>query len=544
MQLATVRLPRRAPLRLLFLVLAILHLFPAWNHIAQFVASPSWQDAWKGFGALFASAIFVLPLRLQVRLLRWIGQGDRSSVDGRIVRPIVYASLGLIGTAMVWAGCSANQLTPNMDAGGIGDASVSAACPPCVTDQDCAGGTCAQLAGDSYCTPSCPNGNECSTDRSCVSASSVTGQQVSVCVPRSDVCTPTNATDDAGTPSGPCGSLVGPDVKSGCTGCGSRPTCQANGCYGGWWCNTATNKCQSPPSDCTSPADPFDAGPAVTGQVNANGGALSRLLFAVVGDTRPASVEDTTGYPTAVINTIYSNIEAFSPRPAFVVSTGDYIFASANGSQAAPQLDLYLQARGHYSGAFFPALGNHECNGFTNSNCGHGNETGITKNYSSFLEKMLGPIQKTEPYYAINIDAADKSWTSKFVFVAANAWTSAQESWLTSTLAKSTTYTFIVRHEPKAADTAPGVKPSEQIMAQYPYTLCIVGHTHTYEHYYGREVVIGNGGAPLTGSKNYGFGLFSQRSDGAIQVDMVDYSTGATNGRFRFAVKPDGSVAP
>ena len=81
-------------------------------------------------------------------------------------------------------------------------------------------------------------------------------------------------------------------------------------------------------------------------------------------------------------------------------------------------------------------------------------------------------------------------------------------------------------------------------MAQHPYTLAIVGHTHTYEHFSGREVIIGNGGAPLTGSKNYGFGVFGQRADGAIQVDMLDYSTGLADTRFRFAVKPDGSPAP
>jgi hypothetical protein len=58
-------------------------------------------------------------------------------------------------------------------------------------------------------------------------------------------------------------------------------------------------------------------------------------------------------------------------------------------------------------------------------------------------------------------------------------------------------------------------------------------------------VVIGNGGAPLTGNKNYGFGIFSQRPDGAIQVDMIDYQTGnAVGGYFHFAVKPDGTAAP
>jgi len=77
------------------------------------------------------------------------------------------------------------------------------------------------------------------------------------------------------------------------------------------------------------------------------------------------------------------------------------------------------------------------------------------------------------------------------------------------------------------------------------YTLSFVGHTHTYEHFNGsREVVVGNGGAPVTGNKNYGFAIAQQRSDNAIQVDMLDYATRATDTSFRFAVKPDGTPAP
>lgn len=69
---------------------------------------------------------------------------------------------------------------------------------------------------------------------------------------------------------------------------------------------------------------------------------------------------------------------------------------------------------------------------------------------------------------------------------------------------------------------APGVAPAEEIMAKHPYTLSFVGHTHTYGHYASsREVIIGDGGAPATGSKNYGFAVAQQ-----------------------LAVKADGSPAP
>jgi hypothetical protein len=281
----------------------------------------------------------------------------------------------------------------------------------------------------------------------------------------------------------------------------------------------------------------------VTGTVGPNGGTVSRLFFGVIGDTRPPAINDTAGYPTAVITKIFSDIAALSPMPPFVVSTGDYMFASASGTQSGPQLDMYLAARQSYSGIQFPTMGNHECTGAVTSNCGPGTTDGVTNNYQAFMSKLLGPLGKTNPYYEIDIDDSNHAWTAKFLFVAANAWTTAQASWLQSAMARATTYTFIVRHEPSAA-SSPGTSASEQIMSQYPYTLALVGHTHTYGKTGTKQVTIGNGGAPLTGSVNYGYGLVSQRSDGAVQVDMIDYTTGQPDTSFRFALKPDGTPAP
>jgi hypothetical protein len=456
--------------------------------------------------------------------------------------------------AAAWAGCGSNKFSANVDDAGTvpppdDSPATGAPCPPCVTDKDCNGGVCAQLGSDSYCAPACPNGNECATDRACTPVSSVSGSKTNVCVPRGGSDCSIVKEEDAGPPSATCGALVGPDVKAPCASCGANG-CQANGCYGGYWCNTATSRCQAAPNpaDCV-PLDggvPWDGGGPVTGTIGADGGQLSRLLFAVVGDTRPATIDDTQGYPSAIIDKIFTGIEGLASKPPFVVSTGDYMFASTSNSQAVnAQLDLYLAARAKYSGVTLPAMGNHECTGATASNCGSGNQDGVTANYSAFLTKMLMPIGRSDPYYAIHIDALDRSWTSKFVFIAANAWTSTQATWLDQELAQATTYTFVVRHEPSAANTAPGVTPSDQILLAHPYTLSIVGHTHTYEHFPGREVVIGNGGAPLTGSKNYGFGIFNQRPDGAIQVDMIDYQSGnAVGGYFHFAVRPDGSATP
>lgn len=413
------------------------------------------------------------------------------------------------------------------------------ACVACVTDKDCAGGSCVQLGGDAYCARACPANGACSGGATCAAVSSVSGDPVSVCAPTTGACA--FAAGDASAEDGSCGTLVPPSGPAACT-CKAQ-SCQPNGCYGGWWCDTSTNKCVAPPLTCAAldAGPPFDAGPPPTGSVGANGGSLDRLMFAVVGDTRPPLLDDTKGYPTAIITRIFQDVQ--STGAPFAIATGDYMFAATSGGQASVQLGLYLGARNGYSNVVFPALGNHECTGATASNCGQGTVDGITQNYSAFTSMMLGPIGKAEPWYAIEVDHSGQTWTSKFVFIAANAWTNTQATWLQSAMAKPTTYTFVIRHEPQSATNAPGVSPSESLINQYPYTLKIVGHTHTYSHF-GREVVVGNGGAPLTGGASYGYAVIQQRQDGAMQVDMVDWQTGQPDPGFRFAVKPNGSPAP
>jgi hypothetical protein len=441
-------------------------------------------------------------------------------------------------------------------------------CAQCVTDNDCSGQACAQFQGDSFCATACPNGDECGEGTTCTPEVSFSGQQVSVCVPNNNACGQ-SAGPPAGDGGGPgpsvcdaaptntCGTYVDPTTPAQCKSCTKGASgCQANGCYGGWWCDTSNNKCHAPPTNCSSgggcgdastPPPPNDGGP-VTGTVGADGGTVSRLFFTAVGDTRPSnptsSSDPTAGYPTAIIDQIYSDIAAMNPQPTFSVSTGDYMFATPSTGTAAPQLDLYLAARAKFSGTFFPAMGNHECTGATASNCGTGNADGITDNMTQFMNKLLGPIQVTSPYYSVNINATDSSWTSKFVFIAANAWDSGQSGWLSGVMAQPTTYTFVLRHEATGTSGPPGMA-SDSIINGYPYTLLIVGHSHTYGHPSSKEVLFGNGGAPLTGSGNYGYGVLSQRlSDKAITVDMYDYQSNQPDSSFHFAVNPDGSAAP
>lgn len=285
-------------------------------------------------------------------------------------------------------------------------------------------------------------------------------------------------------------------------------------------------------------------GTAITGAVGPNGGRVSRLSFTVIGDTRPATRDDTQGYPTGIVDQLYADIAAMSPQPLFTVSTGDYVFASPGSGQAGPQMELYLLARSQFPGPLFPAMGNHECTGATASNCGDGNADGLTDNFTGFLSLLLGPIEQPRPYYSIEIDDVNGAWTSKLVFIAANAWDEGQASWLENVMAQPTTYTFVVRHEPSRASSAPGVVPSDRVLRGSSYTLLIEGHTHDYERIGANEVVIGNGGAPLTGSGSYGYGVFAQADDGSIAVDMVDYQSNQPDPSFHFAVQPDGTPAP
>lgn len=376
------------------------------------------------------------------------------------------------------------------------DAPDAGACTACIIDTDCTGGAvCAQFGGDSYCAMPCPNGNECPSTALCTAVTTVAGDSASVCVPNDGTC-------------------------------GGPPTTKDGG---------------PPLSDGGNPL--ADAGP-VTSLIGNDGGTESKLYFAVVGDTRPAFVDATGSYPTTTITKLFKEVAALNPAPPFAVTTGDYIFASTFGTQAAPQLQLYLGARAAFPGTVFYAMGNHECTGATASNCGTGNANGTTSNYKQFLGLMMTPLGKTLPYYVVNVDATDKSWTAKYVFIAANAWDAAQATWLDQALSVKTTYTFIMRHEPAAATTAPGTTPSEAIMAKHPYTLAIVGHTHTYDHPRTREIIVGNGGAPLTSGSNFGYALVTQRVDKAVQIDMFDMTTQKADLSFRFALKPDGTPAP
>src|SRR5205807_1332255 len=109
----------------------------------------------------------------------------------------------------------------------------------------------------------------------------------------------------------------------------------------------------------------------------------------------------------------------------FMVDLGDHMFV-CNGSlsEARTQMADYSAAMQRYGGAWFMAMGNHEC---SRTPCGL---TSTSANYVAFME-ALSPVSST-PYYSINVETSLGRAT--FVFVADNAWSSAQSTWLDSTL--------------------------------------------------------------------------------------------------------------
>jgi hypothetical protein len=286
-------------------------------------------------------------------------------------------------------------------------------------------------------------------------------------------------------------------------------------------------------------------------------------VFGIVGDTRPASeVDSADGYPSAIINQIFQDIENTSPKPSLVVASGDYEFVyppggedsgpgpgygagdgctcNASATNGGPSVSsgqceqqcMYMHARSLYSGPFYPAMGNHECTGADVSNCAFGEGS---LNTADFMSVMLAPIGQTLPYYTETVSASDGSWNAKFIITACNAWDSTQASWLTQQLAVSTTYTFVVRHE-SAEDLASGddgkaypCAASQTAIDNANVTLLIVGHTHEYAHNpSNKEIVNGLGGAPLTSGTDYGYTIVSRNSNGTLTVTTYDYQGGST----------------
>jgi hypothetical protein len=266
-----------------------------------------------------------------------------------------------------------------------------------------------------------------------------------------------------------------------------------------------------------------------TGGSGGSGGG-NLLKFAVFGDCRPPNQNGTNNYPSTIIGNIFSLAQSNGAQ--FTVGTGDYMFASTQAAVTA-QVQLFNQAKSNYTaGPVYLTMGNHECNGFTDSNCPNLNET---PNVQAFLGML--PSGVTKPYYRIDMNTPHG--TAKFVFIAANAWDSTQSSWLSTQLAQPTTYTFVMRHESIQSSGIPaGVTASENIVKQHPYTLEMLGHTHEYSHVDTQHVISGNAGAPLQSGASFGLLIVEQQDNGNITVNEVDEASGSINDTW--TVSPTG----
>jgi hypothetical protein len=355
-------------------------------------------------------------------------------------------------------------------------------------------------------------------------------------------CTPTTCAAQGAT----CGSL-----SDGCGGTLNCGTCSSG--------QTCTNNACVAPSDGGAPTLPSPTLPPVS---------MSNLVFGSFGDVRPANPDDTSNYPDRIIQAIFSGLQA--KGVTFAVDAGDHCFQTDTSSGAAchTQFVSHFMAalNGRYTGKLIPTLGNHEACGYSAAT------TGNCTSWSSglihdFLVDVVKPTtgQSAYPYYSVLVTG---SWgTAKFVHVAANAWTTAQNNWLTNTLNVATTYTFVVRHEPAEDTRAPGVTPSQSLYSSHyangTLTLSITGHTHLiqlpggtqpYGNVYGAtqpyEIIMGNAGAPLDAGPYYGFAMHTRRlSDGAIVTQAYEAmsSDGVTplnnvaDSSYRFAVNANGS---
>ena len=415
--------------------------------------------------------------------------------------------------ALTLAGCgqASDDEVDARDAGidAAVDGATSVICTPCGESSDCGpGAVCAQYAGSDYCGRVCGLGH-CGNGETCLQTVAEDGAEVEVCVPSN----------------GSCGQH----------GCGTCPPGES--------CDLVSGNCVEPEPDGGDDGGPDepDAGEPDAGEPDAgskpdggstaphvgpDGGKVDDLYFAVVGDTRPPGSNDTAHYPSAIITKIYDDIQAMSPRPQFVVTTGDYMFASPSGKEGPKQMKLYLEARAHYKGTVFGVLGNHECGG-GNANC-----AGVTSNnsYNAFLDGLVKPLGKTKLYYQVPISDLSGKWTAKLLIVACNAWSKAQKSWLEGELAKPTTYTFIARHQPKGSD-APCSADMAPMLDGAKYNLLMVGHVHKYLHS-GKQLIEGVGGAPLTGTHNHGFATVRQLAGGGFRIKQYDYKTKQVVGSF------------
>jgi hypothetical protein len=163
------------------------------------------------------------------------------------------ASLASCTSDVILGGSFAEAGSPDGDDGAASPELVDI-CEPCSTSKGCpTTARCVQIAGNlTFCATACPKGNECASDETCTALPpGPTSDAVRACVPSSGACTPAKPPQNESATPERCGVLSGPTTAAECRSCDVENLgCQPNGCYGGWWCNTTTDRCERPPAIC------------------------------------------------------------------------------------------------------------------------------------------------------------------------------------------------------------------------------------------------------------------------------------------------------
>lgn len=180
-------------------------------------------------------------------------------VPARAARVLVAIALAAGVSCLAFGGCSTDvNLGGTTDAGMLdavpGPEELAAFCEPCASALACPTSTdCVRIGGiNTFCASVCPLGTECDADDLCqLVARPPDLAMVHACVPKAGTCAPSKPPASDGAALAQCGALDGPTVIAACKSCDKDDKdCQLNGCYGGWWCNTTTNRCQKPPASC------------------------------------------------------------------------------------------------------------------------------------------------------------------------------------------------------------------------------------------------------------------------------------------------------
>jgi hypothetical protein len=241
------------------------------------------------------------------------------------------------------------------------------------------------------------------------------------------------------------------------------------------------------------------------GNVGVTGGTVDRLYFGVHGDTRPPSPNDTGGYPTQVIDSIYMREAARNVE--FAMDLGDHMFSDTS-SAANAQMAIYMKSSKLLPKVTFMTEGNHDC-ASQYVYCTIGS---TQPNYQAFMA-ALKPISSV-PYYTF--DVTTNAGLATFVVLADNSWDNAESAWFDGVMTKADTaakYTIVSRHHPIDNTDLATMMDEVTILKKHKYSLFLTGHTHEYKRDTftdpsGRTVRVGNGGAPLETMPGKGAGVY------------------------------------